>query len=365
MTTIAHATMMLLFRSRSLVTTTRGFLCFVIVEALWILLFMSLNSLIVAADDGSPTSTTDQQQSLTAYPNFRSVCVAFITGYRKSTDGSAKLLPSPGKFTGNCSSGKKPLILGVTHENAINNHTGAANYDADISAYMGDFDYDADIGKWLDLHIFSAESSPRLVLRLDTANFHKKNVTGWPLQYGHMFLGINDQTVATSLSGSIMLEFDIRIESESVRKEDLGFGYNGRRILVGTVGKWQEAAPRKNVTHFLEINLDQTENFSSSYNERKYPLCQDLNYDRCFYSDGRFAEGREIDYNSFFDKPTKHTLAEWRHVAIDISKLFKTLKWVSPPSDWASAQLDALYLAIKSTGASSTTIEFRNYRIYK
>jgi len=311
----------------------------------------------------APTNQAPRGETLTAYPDFSEACIGFVTGYRRQSDENATLIPSLGRFAGDCGHGKKPLVLGVTHENAKNNHSGAANYDQHISSYMGDFDYEADFGKWLDLQIVSTENPPRILLSLDTANHHKNNVTGWPLQYGHMFVGIIDQTAVAPLSAPVLLDLDIRIRDGGVTKTEPGI--NGRRILVGALGRWPEASPRTNRTHFLEVNLDQTPNFSTSYNQAPYPKCHDVTYDRCFYGDGRFAEGRTVSYQAVLQGPRlARNSAEWVHISVDIGDLFKRLTWASPPSGWNSARLDGIYLAIESTGAANTTVELRNYRVH-
>jgi hypothetical protein len=317
------------------------------------------------SNPGVATDPPHRDQPLTAYPAFLEACIAFVTGYRRQTDENAAPVPTLGRFKGDCARKTKPLVLGVTHENARNNHLGAANFDPQISSYMADFDYDADFGQWIDLQIIGSEKPPRILLSLDTANHHKNNVTGWPLQYGHMFVGINDQTAVSSLSVPVLLDFDIRVHDGDVKKIDRQPGLNGRRILVGALGRWQEAPPRTNRTHFLEVNLDQTPNFSTSYNQVPYPVCHDVTYDRCFYGDGRFAEGRTVSYQAILrGLPIEHGTAEWTHISIDIGELFRRLTWVSPPAEWDSARLDGIYLAIESTGAANTTIELRNYLVH-
>jgi hypothetical protein len=300
------------------------------------------------------------RKSLTLYPNLRQACVAFVTGYRQPATGN-KLVPTLGSFRGECADRKKPFVVGVTQENARNNHNGSANYNPNISSYMSDFDPD-DIGSWLDLELFNSDTPPRVLLRLDTATFQKINVTGWPLQYGHMFLGLSDPTVLAPLDSDVTIEFELKIHDGGVSKTPSSVSYNGRRVLVGASGNWPESAPRTNSTHYLEINVDQTTGFSDSYSEPRYPLCQDITYDRCFYGDGQFPEGREISYQSILNGAP--LTEDWTHIKIDLARTFRRLRWVSPPTDWSVAKLNGLYIGIEATGATNTTVELRNYNVY-
>jgi hypothetical protein len=312
-------------------------------------------------DAESSVRHTRERISLTAYPGFSEACAAFVDGYLPKAGDASQLVPRLDHFIGNCRNRKTPLVVGVTHENTKNNHTGAANNLPNISSHMSDFKYGFDFGRWLDLKILDVDSSSVLLLRLDTKNFRQLNVTGWPLQYGHLFVGVTDQSVVASLDKNIIVELDVRIHDEPLNTKN---EFNGRRVLIGALGKWDEAAPRKNQTHFLEINLNETDGFPASYNEQKYPLCNDFVYDRCFYSDGRFAEGREISYNQLAGSSILQDTQDWLHIRLDVSQLFRRLRWVSPPPSWAAAKIEAMYLAVESTGATATTVEFRNYSVW-
>ena len=306
-----------------------------------------------------------ERTSLTSYPRFENVCFDVAEGYENRPGQGAKLFPVFKPFQGACGAGakSKPVIFSVTHENDVNGHAGAANYDQNIVSYMGDFDPKTDIGRWLDMKLVNAAAPPTVLLRLDTVDFKKTNVTGWPIQFGHLFIGLNDGTVSTSLDKPVYIEFDIKIETKVMLQRA---GYSGRRVMVGALGNWEEAVPRTNRQHFLEVDLIQSDGYSASYNEQIKPLCHDMPYDRCFYSDGPYAEGREVRYEAVSRQPhVPDTTKGWVRIRIPLSELFHRLKWVSPPSEWTKAQLTGLYIGIEFTGETATQIEVQNYEVYR
>jgi hypothetical protein len=300
------------------------------------------------------------KRELTSYPAFEKACLGFTTGYQ-ALAGSSKLIPTLGHLEGDCG-GRKPLTVSVTHENDHNNHNGSTNFNKNIGGYVADFDYTADHGKWLYIHV--DDSVPKqLRMRLDTLHFKKINVTGWPLQFGHLFVGVSDLTVNSTLGESVSVEFDLAVTTEPAN-ESKGATFSGRRIILGALGIWPESPPRTNTSHFLEVDLLQTPGYSDSYHQRKYPLCADVPYDRCFYGDGRFAEGREVSYQTVLSGPLiSDNTKDWTHVRVDLSDLFKQLRWVSPPNSWDKAELRAIYIGIESTGSTSTQALIRNYHV--
>ncbi|MGA8610230.1 MAG: hypothetical protein WB760_00655 [Xanthobacteraceae bacterium] len=316
-------------------------------------------------DKAAQRDSRQDRTSLTAYAKFENACIDVADGYEKLPGQGEKLFPVFKTYQGACGAGKnsKPLVFGVTHENDHNNHNGAANYNQNVSSYMGDFDPKTDLGQWLDLQLVSKSTPPSVKLKLDTADFQKTNVTGWPIQFGHMFIGLNDGTVATSLDKPVYVEFEIKIETKPVSQRA---GYSGRRVILGALASWDEAPPRTNRQHFLEVDLVQSEGYSASYNEQLKPLCRDVPYDRCFYSNGPYAEGREIRYETVLREPhVPDTTKGWVRIRIPLSDLFRRLKWVSPPSDWTKAQLTGLYIGVESTGETATQIEVQNYEVYR
>jgi hypothetical protein len=257
------------------------------------------------------------------------------------------------------------MLFSVTHESPKNSHLDAANYDPDIVAYMADFDPDADLGSWVNFGLISGEASPVISVVLDTINFNKINVTGWPLQFGHMFVAFNDHLRLAKLDHPITVEFDIRVRASEVRAH-LYSGYSGRRIMVGAVGTWDEAVPRTNKSHFLEVDLIQSDGYSESYGDPKYPLCRDVSYDRCFYSvEGKYAEGRELRYETFLEQPSlPENTQVWTRVRIPLADVFRRLHWVSAPSQWGNATVTGVFVGIESEGATRTWIEVRNYHVH-
>jgi hypothetical protein len=306
----------------------------------------------------------DHQRDLTANSDFRDLCVVFATGYSKDSS-SGSLRPTFGHNTGTCGGKRKPFVLSVTHESPQNNHIGAANYRSDIGSYMADFDYAQDLGHWITLTLSAPDSTPVVLLGLDTVSFKKTNVTGWPLQYGHLFLGFGDSSFDGTVANPAYVEFDIRIRREEVRK-DLYAGYSGQRVVVGVEASWKEAAPRINTVHFMEIDLVQADGYTESYGDPERPLCKDATYDRCYYDpQGRYSEGREVRLSQELRVPSPPAKSDdWTHVKIPLSAIFRSLHWVSPPTDWSTAKLTGLYFAIESEGATRTLVELRRYRSY-
>ena len=299
---------------------------------------------------------------ITAYPDFKNVCSAFVVGFRSV---GPKLFPQRGHFTGNCQNNSTPILFSVTHENDKNNHNGAANYDPNIVSYMGDLNVDTDLGRWINASFTPSADGSILAMSLDTVNYHQTNVTGWPLQFGHLFFGANDLSINATLDKPIAIDFDLRVPKEIVRPELYANGYSGHRIMVGLQMAWDEASPRTNKTHYLEVDLIQTKGYTASYHDPDLPLCKDAIYDRCFYSDnGRYAEGREISYAAFLkNQPVPVNTDRWVHIHIPLSEIAERLHWVLPPVSWSAAKLGGLYIGIESEGATQAAMDIRNYRV--
>jgi hypothetical protein len=319
-----------------------------------------VNSLAQA--ESSATGPDSPKAQITAYPNFKDVCSAFVVGLRSV---GPKLFPQRGHFAGSCQNNATPILFSVTHENDKNNHNGSANYDPNIVSYMGDLNVDTDLGRWINASFTPSADGAVLTMSLDTVNYHQTNVTGWPLQFGHLFFGANDLSINATLDKPIAIDFDFRVTKEIVRSELYPGGYSGHRIMVGLQMAWDEASPRTNRTHYLEVDLIQTEGYTASYGDPNLPLCKDAIYDRCFYSDnGRYAEGREISYRTFLKNPPVPVNTDrWVHVHIPLSDIVEKLRWVSPPMSWGTAKLGGLYIGIESEGATQAAMEIRNYQV--
>lgn len=301
---------------------------------------------------------------MTAYPNFKNVCSAFVVGYRNV--GGPQLFPKLGNFAGACREDSQPIVFSVTQENGGNNHAGSANFDPNIVAYMGDVNVAKDLDRWIGAAFRQDAGGEVLALSLDTINYRQINVTGWPLQFGHLFLGANDRSVKGTLDAEIAVDADLRIIKELVRPDLYPGTYSGHRVLIGVRMDWTEESPRTNKVHYLEVDLAQSAGYAASYGDPRRPLCRDARYDRCFYSDdGRHAEGREIDYATFLNNETVPVNANrWIHVHIPLSQIYRKVGWVSPPKSWRAAALGGLYIGLESEGAAQEAIEVRNYRIY-
>ena len=320
-------------------------------------------ALVMQAQAGSPRGEP-RGASMTAYPDFKNVCSAFVVGYR-NVDG-LRLFPKLGNFAGDCQNDSQPIVFGVTQENSRNNHTGSANFDPNIVAYMGDLDVATDVGRWIGAAFEHDSGGAVLTLSLDTVNYRQTNVTGWPLQFGHLFLGANDRSVKGTLDLDIAIDADLRIGKDLVRPALYPGGYSGHRAMIGARLDWSEDAPRTNKVHYLEIDLTQSPGYAASYHEPRHPLCQDARYDRCFYSeDGRYAEGREVNYGTFLsNEAIPVNASRWTHIHIPLSRIYRKLGWVSPPKSWSAGTLSGLYVGLESEGAAQEAIELRNYRVY-
>lgn len=318
----------------------------------------------MAAGTSSLDSQSLSRREITAYPGFENACTAFVASHILGRDRGPQLFPGLRMLNGSCRRGENPLIFSVTHENNDNTHLGSTNYSPNISSYMSDFDASRDLGRWVDFRI--SDTSPRTAsVHLDTINYHQINVTGWPLQYGHLFASITDSSIRATLDQSVFVEFDVRTPISEVRTAGYS-GYSGRRVVLGMLGLWEEASPRRNRAHFLEVDLLQSAAYASSYGHSRLRFCEDRQYDRCFYDEqGRYPEGREIPLEVVrAEGRVPEGAAIWTHLRIDLSDLFRRLKWVSPPRTWRSGQLRSVYFGIESQGATDTMVELRNYRAY-
>jgi hypothetical protein len=314
--------------------------------------------------DWSWAQPAASSESLTNFLDFKRLCTAFVMGYEAKPERGPARQPVLGHFDGDCSSDRRPIVLSVTHENERNSHANAANYDKNIASYMSDLELDGDLGHWVDLR--KGLQGDSIAMLVDTAHFTKVNVTGWPIQYGHMFAAFNDRLRdGATLDKDIVVEFEIRI-GESSTGSAVYRGYSGNRIMVGAVGIWAEPPPRANRTHFFEMDLVQSGGYSASYGDPAYPLCQDIAYDRCFYDpQARYAEGREVRYASFLRQPPLPTNTNgWTHLRIPLSEAIRRLRWVAPPAQWEEGRISGLYIGVESQGAAVTAIEVRHYNVY-
>jgi len=311
-------------------------------------------------------ATESGTTSITRYPFFNNVCSAFVVGFETISGGGVSLYPKLGNFQGDCADRSAPILFSVTQENLLNSHAGAANYDPNILSYMADYNSLAtDLGRWFNMGFYGPSLDNSMGMSLDTVNYTETNITGWPLQYGHLFFGLND-----------LSEFDIRIRSAQVQPqlyqnlcrmiEDNNLcDYSGHRLMVGAVFNWNEPS-RENTTHAFEANLNQTEGYSTLYGDPDYEICHSAVYDRCWYDPtGDNSEGREITLTNYV--PTAPTIPEnsneWTHVAIPLSTLVKGFTWAFPPSSWSQAKLGGIYIGMESMGATRYWIELKNYQV--
>ncbi len=290
-----------------------------------------------------------------ANTDFDASCLVFAQGYEETPDGrlATRFAPAPA----GCQDAAR-LTVSVTHENAQNNHAGSRNENARILSYQVDFD-SHDPGTWLSAAL--SDSRPQiLTLRLDTTGPERINVTGWPISYGHMFLGAQNSSISSALDADVAIAFDARISSEP--SGALENGYAGARVLLGALGVWNEGVGRANTAHFLELDLRIAEGYALSYGDPIRSGCQDRSYDRCFYDPGgRYAEGRFLVAGDEFGNPQQLSDG-WVHYRFALSQSFRSLGWVVPPANWGAAKITALYFAIESEGGARTQVELRHYQ---
>lgn len=320
---------------------------------------------LLEAGSCAAAGAADEISWIGAAGNF---CISPAIGTEAASAGDGRLYPRWGpEFGIDCDKRTPPLRLGVTHENAQNSHAGAKNDNPNVVAYMADFDFDRDFGRWVRAGVRREDGENVFTLGLDTINYNEVNrKTGWPLRYGHLFVGLNDVTAIFALNSNVKVEFDLRIAKKSVAGVP-GLAYSGRRVFFGAVASWDEAPPRTNKSHHFEANLLISHGYSLTYNEKSRPDCHGVGYDRCFYDEkGRYAEGREVSYQRMFHRPDLPSdPSAWTHVSIPIAASYRSLLWASRPQDWAKAKVTGIYFGLESVGATNTEIEIKNYRVLK
>ena len=298
--------------------------------------------------------------SLTQYPNFTNLCYAFVTGFTNGTNAISH-------YTDTCTEPAKsaPLLYSVSQE-TNGGHAGATNNSSGRTLYMNDYDYDADYGQWLKANFYPSGSDTILGMALDTANYIKTNVTGWPLQQGNMFFGLNDISTAhanVTLDKNVVIEFDMRVRGDDINNSMNPGTFSGHRIMLGTLLDWPEQN-RTNRAHYFEVNFAQTPGYAVVYHDPDLPLCHDMVYDRCAYDPyGQWAENRYVSYDKVSGSSLTLATDQWAHVRIPLSYA-RQLGWVSPPISWADATFGGLYIGLESTGATRYWIEIKNYQVY-
>jgi hypothetical protein len=231
---------------------------------------------------------------------------------------------------------------------------------------MDDFDYNTDYGVWMRTNFFPDGGNTVLGMALDTLNFPRTNSkTGWHIQYGHMFFGLNDLSIGNanvSLDKNITIEFDMRIRGDDVGTS-ASSAFSGHRIMLGTRFDWPEVS-RSNTVHYFEVDFVQTPGYSNRYGDPVRPSCDDVAYDRCFYDpNGTYAEGRIVTYATISGSNPSFATDQWVHVKIPLSTFVKNLHWVAPPSAWSQAKFVGLYIGLESMGATRYWLEVKNYQV--
>ena len=303
--------------------------------------------------------------SITAYPGFKNVCDAIVTG-NQNVAPPARAYPLWEHFSTRCTqtSRQRPILFSLTQERD-GSHNGAANNIPNAGAYMGDFTYATDFGKWLNYNFNLSTTTPFLGMSFDTVNFRGTTATGWGLTEGNIFYGFNDMSlVQTTIDKDIILEFDLRVRGNEVGAPFFT-GYSGHIISVGGLVKWTEGSNRANVDHYFSVTLEQSPNYFASLHRVDQSRCHDTTYNTCWYDEsGVWSEGRDIAYNRYVVPAVSFPQDSWTHVRIPISEMVRSLGWVSPPASWSQAQLNAITWGMESTGATRYWIEVKNYQVY-
>jgi peptidoglycan hydrolase-like protein with peptidoglycan-binding domain len=314
----------------------------------------------------TPQAPTVSTTSITSYERFINPCDAIVTG-NQSVASTSISYPLWEHFGASCNATNRdhPILFSLTQEKSAS-HAGARNNIPNAVAYMGDYTYAQDFGRWLNYGFTNDPARDYLMgMSLDTVNYSSTNVTGWQLQEGNIFFGFNDMSIRpTSLDKDIIVEFDMRIRGNDVGSASYT-GYSGHNIGISTILTWNETG-RANKQHYFGVILDQTQGYINSLNFRDLPLCHDTTYDGCWYDpEGRYNEGRNIRYTTSVSPTfTLSPLDTWAHVRVPMSALAKRLGWVSPPTSWSDAKLEAMTFGLESNGATRYWVEMKNYRVY-
>lgn len=306
-------------------------------------------------------------QEITRYPRFDNSCTSLVDGYQwmqLAHDPAPRLYPHWSNCQETGLAPDHPLLFSVTHEDLNNNHASDLNSNPDIVAYMADHDHDRDFGRWFNFGFYQTDRGKTLAMSLDTINFEALTPTGRSNRNGHLFFGLNDTSIKSTLNHDIYVEFDMRVRGDQVRPELTSGSYSGHRVMLGASLNWEERSGRSNSSHYMEVDLTMTPGYS--YGEPVFEYCRDTQYNRCYYDPaGTYSEGRYVDYAAYLKNlslPLNHD--GWTRVRVPVSGIVRSLGWVSPPSDWSTATFSGLYIGIESQGATRLWIEIVNYRVY-
>jgi hypothetical protein len=287
---------------------------------------------------------------ITAFPNFTNACYGYaLPG--NDTWGDFSCPSMPAGFIG----------FSVTQETPSGDHIGSLNWIGPDHDYMADYTFPTDLGDWLDMGADGGVVS----LSEDTANFAAatNSQTGWPVPYGHTFVGLNDLSIVNaSLNNDINVEFDVLVQRRLAPAK--WHDFTGVRVILGGVVNWREPSGRANRDHYFEVDLSQTDGYAASLGDLGLPLCDDAPYDYCFYDPtGQYPEGRYVSYDDYLQNDPV-PLGTWTHIAVPYGAIVKSLGWVDPPADWSKAHIGGLYVAIEGIGTHQTSLQVRNWNPY-
>lgn len=288
---------------------------------------------------------------ITAYTDFADLCYAYTTGTTLAG-------PTWGGFAPTCPPDAAPWLFSVTQETPAGDHDGSANWIGPGIAYMADYTYPLDLGRWLTM-----TERGGIVSLAENIRSGTNSATGWPLAYGHTFVGGNDISIPPNATLDRDVAVDMDVQLARLPPRSVGPHFVGARIVLGGLIEWPESHGRTNTDHYLEIDLAQTPGYGRSLGSfANRPLCFDAPYDGCFYDpNGRNPEGRYVSYDGVLGRPSVPIGGSWTHIAVDYGKVAKALHWVSPPATWANAYLAGLYVAVEGIGQQRTILKIRNW----
>ena len=300
---------------------------------------------------------------ITAYPGFSNPCFAYATGWGAIPAQS----PAIGALVGPCSDSPGLILFSVTQEDDFGNHDRSANFEPNQSIYMADYLFPQMLGTTLNMH----GGDGQVLVSLDTtANPRQLNpVTGWPVGFGHTFVGANDITTppTATLDKSIHLKFRVQVPRAVVGENRSGF--SGFRILVGAEVEWPEGlnpngSRRANRSHFIEFVLGDIPGYARTlHGQEGSPGCTDAIYYSCFFDQqGRSPEGRYVTSAYLGLSPLPLGTDAITAIAIPFSETVRSLAWISPPIDWRLARIGGFYLAVEGTGQVAVTAVFSDWR---
>ncbi|OGF67235.1 hypothetical protein A3I27_04550 [Candidatus Giovannonibacteria bacterium RIFCSPLOWO2_02_FULL_43_11b] len=157
-----------------------------------------------------------------------------------------------------------------------------------------------------------------------------------------------DQDVHSSFRLKLMAQDQLSDPSNGLAKN---------RVMIGAVATWNGR------THFVEVNLWNTDNFD---------LCKGIcdpdnifdrrtsykNVDSIYFNGPKLSSA--IDYNS----PSLSPGGAFQDFDIPWTRLYQNYVWSDPPASWKDIKLQGVYIGTEVWGKGRVWTEFDNYQTY-